>query len=119
MAVSQEDVRHVASLARLGLDADRVPSLVAELNGILAHMDVLSKVDTRNVAPVVGVGAGGTPLREDAGPPLPLARAREEFAPATRDGFFLVPRLATHAAHGASADAVGDLDEELDAEAGA
>jgi hypothetical protein len=45
---------------------------------------------------VVGVGAGGTPLREDAGPPLPLARAREDFAPATRDGFLLVPRLATH-----------------------
>ena len=111
MAVSQQDVRHVAALARVGLDAERVPALVAELNGILAHMDVLAKVDTRNVIPAVGVGAGGTPLREDAGPPLPLARPRDAFAPATRDGFFLVPRLATHAAHGASADDVGDLED--------
>ena len=27
---------------------------------------------------------------------IPLARAREEFAPEMRDGFLLVPRLATH-----------------------
>ena len=105
MSVSQQDVRHVAALARLGLEPERIPALVAELNGILAHMDVLAKVDTRNVPPAIGVGAGGAPLREDAGPPLPLARPSEAFAPATRDGFFLVPRLATHAAHGASADA--------------
>ena len=109
MAVSQQDVRHVAALARVGLDAERVPALVAELNGILAHMDVLSKVDTRNVPAVHGVGAGGMPLREDGGPPLPLTRAREEFAPSMRDGFFLVPRLATHASHGASADLIDDV----------
>ena len=109
MAVSQQDVRHVAALARVGLDAERVPALVAELNGILAHMDVLSQVDTRNVPAVHGVGAGGTPLREDGGPPIPLARAREEVAPAMRDGFFLVPRLASHAALGASADLADDV----------
>jgi aspartyl-tRNA(Asn)/glutamyl-tRNA(Gln) amidotransferase subunit C len=115
MSVTPQDVRHVAALARLGLEPERIPALVAELNGILAHMDVLAKVDTRNVIPAVGVGAGGTPLREDAGPPLPLARPRDAFAPATRDGFFLVPRLATHAAHGASADAGDDADEEAGA----
>jgi hypothetical protein len=35
-------------------------------------------------------------LREDAGPPIPLARPLESFAPLMRDGFLLVPRLATH-----------------------
>jgi aspartyl-tRNA(Asn)/glutamyl-tRNA(Gln) amidotransferase subunit C len=35
-------------------------------------------------------------LRPDAGPPIPLLRAPAFFAPAMRDGFFLVPRLATH-----------------------
>jgi hypothetical protein len=51
------------------------------------------------------------PLREDTGPPLPLARARDRFAPAVRDGFLLVPRLATHTAAGAVADAGGDAAE--------
>ena len=96
MAVSEDEVRHVASLARLGISSDRIPTIAAELNGILAHMDVLSKVDTSAVAPVTGIGAAGTPLRVDAGNQIPLARPREAFAPVMRDGFFLVPRLATH-----------------------
>jgi aspartyl-tRNA(Asn)/glutamyl-tRNA(Gln) amidotransferase subunit C len=36
------------------------------------------------------------PLRPDVGPPIPLARERDAFAPSMRDGFFLVPRLSTH-----------------------
>lgn len=100
MPVSASDVRHIAALARLGLDEGRVPALVGELNTILEHMEVLGKVDTKGVEHAVGVGAGGTPLREDAGPPIPLAVRRESFAPAVRDAFFLVPRLATHEALG-------------------
>ena len=96
MSVSEDDVRHVASLARLGLEPDRIPTIVAELNGILAHMDVLSKVDTSIVGAVTGVGAAGTPLRVDGGNQIPLARPREAFAPAMREGLLLVPRLATH-----------------------
>jgi len=96
VAVSEDEVRHVAALARLGLDPARIPTIAAELNGILAHMDVLSKVDTSAVAPVTGVGAAGTPLRVDGGNQYPLARPRDAFAPAMRDGFFVVPRLATH-----------------------
>ena len=96
MSVSEDEVRHVATLARLGLDESRIPTIAAELNGILAHMEVLSKVDTSIVGPVTGVGAAGTPLRVDGGNQIPLARPREAFAPAMRDGLLLVPRLATH-----------------------
>ena len=94
--VTEADVRHVAALARVALDEARIPALVAELDGILGHMAALRKADTRTTAPAAGVGAGGTPLRADEGPAYPLAHAREAFAPALRDGFFVVPRLATH-----------------------
>ena len=96
MSVTVDDVRHIAALARLGLPSERIPSLVAELNRILEHMDVLAAVPSRPEQRVAGVSAGGMPLREDAGPQIPLARAREDFAPAMRDGFLLVPRLSTH-----------------------
>jgi aspartyl-tRNA(Asn)/glutamyl-tRNA(Gln) amidotransferase subunit C len=96
MAVTLDDVRHVASLARLGLSDARAASLVAELNTILGHMEVLSKVDTSRLEPVVGVGAESVPLEKDEGPAIPLSREPTEFAPAMRDGFFLVPRLSTH-----------------------
>lgn len=103
MSVTPDDVRHVAALARLGLDEAHLPSLVRELNGILTHMDVLQRVDISAV-PLTPPEAAA-PLRDDASAPMPLARAREAFAPAARDGFFLVPRLATHGDLGASEDA--------------
>jgi aspartyl-tRNA(Asn)/glutamyl-tRNA(Gln) amidotransferase subunit C len=96
VSVTEAEVRQVASLARLGLDADQIPTVAAELNGILAHMAILSKVDSSSLGAVTGVGAAGTPLRVDGGNQIPLARPREAFAPAMRDGFLIVPRLATH-----------------------
>lgn len=96
MAVTREDVLHIAQLARLGIDDARADALTAELSAILAHMEVLSQVDIASVPPTAGVGSGGTPLRPDVSIAPPLQRALESFAPAMRDGFFLVPRLATH-----------------------
>jgi aspartyl-tRNA(Asn)/glutamyl-tRNA(Gln) amidotransferase subunit C len=96
VAVTIDDVRHIASLARLGLPEPRAAAIVSELNTILAHMDELAKVDTTGVQEAIGVGAEGLPVRKDAGPPFPLARSLDAFAPSMRDGFLLVPRLSTH-----------------------
>ena len=104
MAVTEGDVRHIAILARLGLPND-VAGLVDQLNGILGHMESLGRVNTTDVQPTAGVGAGGTPLRTDDGPQIPLERERSDFAPAMREGFFVVPRLATHESAGLDAGA--------------
>ncbi len=96
MAVTREDVLHIAELARLGVDSARADHLTQELSAILAHMEVLSQVDTAMVSATTGIGAGGTPLRPDVGVPPLMERTLESFAPAMRDGFFIVPRLATH-----------------------
>lgn len=96
MAVSREDVRHIAELARLSVSADEADALMTQLNSILSHMEALAAVDTAGLAPVSGVGSGGTPLRKDSGNAIPLQYPISSFAPEMRDGFFLVPRLATH-----------------------
>lgn len=96
MAVSIDDVWHIASLARIGLTTERARSLVTELNGILAHMEVLQQTDVSGVSPAEEGSAPRLPLRADEGPKYPLARPLETIAPLMRDGFFLVPRLATH-----------------------
>jgi aspartyl-tRNA(Asn)/glutamyl-tRNA(Gln) amidotransferase subunit C len=98
VAVTIDDVRHIATLARLGLTDERAASVVGELNNILGHMDELSKVDTTGVQEAIGVGARGLPVRDDAGGPVPLARSLDAFVPSLRDGFILVPRLSTHEA---------------------
>jgi aspartyl-tRNA(Asn)/glutamyl-tRNA(Gln) amidotransferase subunit C len=97
VAVSESDVLHVAALARLAVEPARLPALVRELNGILEHMEVLGAVETGRQLTEGGRQAAATPMRPDeGGTSVPLALPREAFAPAMRDGFFLVPRLATH-----------------------
>jgi aspartyl-tRNA(Asn)/glutamyl-tRNA(Gln) amidotransferase subunit C len=96
MAVTREDVLHIAELARLGIDTARADELTSELSAILAHMEVLTQVDTASVPTTAAVGVGGTPLRPDVGVPALMQGTLESFAPSMRDGFFIVPRLATH-----------------------
>ncbi|MEO8194519.1 MAG: Asp-tRNA(Asn)/Glu-tRNA(Gln) amidotransferase subunit GatC [Gemmatimonadales bacterium] len=96
MAVTHDDVRHVAELARLAVSDERLDHLVAELNGILVHMDVLSQVDTNDAERAIATPAESTPLRSDASGPLKLEQPIASFAPEMRDGFFIVPRLASH-----------------------
>ena len=93
--ITLDEVRHVARLARLGLNDGQIRGIAADLNAILAHMDALARVDTTGV-PEYATTEAPMPLREDHGPPVPLAARPETFAPAMRDGFFVVPRLATH-----------------------
>ena len=95
MAVDRKDVMHIAALARIALPEERVPELVAQLNGILGHRDVLRDADTSGAA-ALAPAEEALRLRGDHGPPIPLAAPLESFAPSMRDGFFLVPRLATH-----------------------
>lgn len=105
MSLSDAEVRHVAALARVGLDAERIPALARELSGILAHMEALQQIPLGDDDALAEQHA--MPLRHDRVDPVMLAVPRADFAPAMRDGFFLVPRVATHhAASGASAATV-------------
>jgi aspartyl-tRNA(Asn)/glutamyl-tRNA(Gln) amidotransferase subunit C len=95
VTISIEEVRHIAALARLGISEERARAVALELSSILEHMQVLSNVDTNDVDEK-SESKGGMTLRPDVGPPIPLYRATATFAPELKDGFFLVPRLATH-----------------------
>ena len=94
--VSIQDVQHVAALARLGLTGEQAESLARDLTAILGHMEVLNKVDASGAAELaVGEGAAMR-LREDRGGSVPLTASLDAIAPEMRDGFFVVPRLASH-----------------------
>jgi aspartyl-tRNA(Asn)/glutamyl-tRNA(Gln) amidotransferase subunit C len=96
MAVTRDDVLHIAELARLGVDEARAEALTRELSAILAHMEILSQVDTASRPTAGATEATGTPLRPDVGVPPLMKGTLDSFAPLMRDGFFIVPRLATH-----------------------
>lgn len=99
MAVTHDDVRHIAELARVAVSPAQLDDLVRELNGILTHIDVLTEVqtgDSEDDRSHTGLPPTSTPLRDDVNDPIPMTLPLESFAPATRDGFIVVPRLASH-----------------------
>lgn len=51
MQLTQEQVRHIAKLARLGLTDDEVKTFSTQLTNILQYIEVLNEVDTSAVAP--------------------------------------------------------------------
>lgn len=93
MALTREEVLHVAKLARLSLDPDEVDRFTRQLNDILAYVEKLQEVDTQGVPPMAHAVPVYNVFREDeATPSLP----REEGlanAPAQEEGTFVVPRV--------------------------
>ncbi len=65
MALTKEQVLHVASLARLRLENDEVDRLVIDLGNILNHVDQLSQVDTSDVPPTEHLAVEALPLNTD------------------------------------------------------
>jgi aspartyl-tRNA(Asn)/glutamyl-tRNA(Gln) amidotransferase subunit C len=51
LSLGIDDVRHIASLARLALTEAEVARLREELSGILEHFELLNELDTTGVPP--------------------------------------------------------------------
>ena len=49
MALTKDDVAHVAKLARLNLTEQQVQKFTTQLEGIFAHLDKLAEVDVEGV----------------------------------------------------------------------
>jgi aspartyl-tRNA(Asn)/glutamyl-tRNA(Gln) amidotransferase subunit C len=96
MSISEDQVRRVATLARLKLDAAETTRLAADLSAILDYVDKLSELDTSAVEPTSHVVAVEAPFRDDTrGDRGPEQSAEEAVANAPRrDGhFFAVPPI--------------------------
>ena len=66
MELSQEQVRHIAKLARLGLSDDEVKKFSTQLTNILQYVEILSEVDTSSVEATNQVTGLKNVMREDA-----------------------------------------------------
>ena len=91
MALSEDDVRHVAKLAQLQLQPSEVSALTRDLAQILEHIDQLRELDTEGIEATHHVGVEAMPLRADASRPGLNAEAALEPSARTLDGGFAVP----------------------------
>jgi len=97
MPLSKEEVRHVATLARIGLEPGDEEFYSEQLSGILGHIDRLQQLDTEAIPPTAQVVEVAATLREDE--PRPSLTQEEALAnaPARVDGFFRVPSIQEEA----------------------
>ena len=91
-AVSAEDVKKIARLSRLHVEADRLQPLADDLNGILGWIEQLGEVDVEGVEPMTSAVDMAAPLRSDDVSDGGKREAVLKNAPKSDDGFFVVPR---------------------------
>jgi aspartyl-tRNA(Asn)/glutamyl-tRNA(Gln) amidotransferase subunit C len=93
MAISKEQVQHVAHLARLSLTEKEVEQFTTQLNDILHFAEKLNELDTDNVEPTTHVLPLANVLREDEVRPSISRDKALANAPEKRDGMFRVPAV--------------------------
>jgi aspartyl-tRNA(Asn)/glutamyl-tRNA(Gln) amidotransferase subunit C len=93
MTIDVATVRKVAKLAHIREDEGRLAALAAELDGILRWIDQLDEVDTDGVEPMTSAVAARLPMREDVVTDGGDAGVILANAPASHDGFFVVPKV--------------------------
>ena len=64
--LTEDQVRHIAKLARLTLSEEEVQKYTKDLTSILGYIEVLQEVDTKNVLPTAQVTGLHGGLREDS-----------------------------------------------------
>ena len=93
MSVDTKTVRRIAHLARIAVADDEIPHLQEELNAILAFVEQLAAVDVANIEPMTSVTPMAMKKRPDVVTDGEIGDQIMRNAPATQDGFFLVPKV--------------------------
>jgi aspartyl-tRNA(Asn)/glutamyl-tRNA(Gln) amidotransferase subunit C len=90
MALTREQVKHVAELAKLKLTDAEVDLFQGQLSAILDYAARLDELDTEQIPPTAGVLPLKNVMRPDADQPSLSREAMLANAPATEDGFVKV-----------------------------
>jgi len=94
MALTEKDVRYVASLAHLELTDEEVRQFLPQLDSILRYIGKLNELDTEQVEPMAQVTVAENPsLRPDRTEPCFSQQEALANAPERREAFFSVPRV--------------------------
>ncbi len=93
MAVTLDDVRKVAQLARLSFSPEEERRLIDDLNRMLDYVAALDELDTSNVAPTAHVLPITNVFRNDRERPSLSQEEALANAPSSGHGHFRVPRV--------------------------
>lgn len=87
------DLTHLCRLAQLALDPDEQAAALADLERIIHMVDEMQTVPTDGVEPLAHPLGHAARLRRDEVTEIVDRDRFQALAPATQDGFYLVPRV--------------------------
>ena len=93
MSLSKDQVRRIATLARLELTEAEYAESVEKLSSIVDFVDQLSQADTRDVVPMAHPLHATQRLRPDEVTETDERDFVQQNAPAVTDGLDLVPKV--------------------------
>lgn len=93
MALTVEDVRHVALLARLELTPEEEETFRVQLGAILEYIALLDEADTSAVPPTAHAVDTPNPLRDDRVTNHPQVDRLLANAPERDGDHFVVPKI--------------------------
>jgi len=87
------NITHLATLARLSLDAKATARAAQDLHRIIDMIDTMQAVDTEGVEPMAHPLDATQRLRDDVVTEEVDQARFQASAPSTEDGYYLVPRV--------------------------
>jgi aspartyl-tRNA(Asn)/glutamyl-tRNA(Gln) amidotransferase subunit C len=93
MSLSNDQVGHIARLARIAVSASELEATRDKLNGIFGLIEQMQAVDTTGVEPMSHPQELATRLRPDLVTETDRRDAFQKVAPQTEAGLYLVPKV--------------------------
>jgi aspartyl-tRNA(Asn)/glutamyl-tRNA(Gln) amidotransferase subunit C len=93
MPIALSQISKLCALAQLALAGDELARAGVDLDRIIGMVDAMSAVDTEGVAPLAHPLDSVQRLREDEVTEHVDRALYQHIAPATQDGYYLVPRV--------------------------
>lgn len=90
MELTHEEVKHIATLARLGLSEEEIDKFKAQLSDILQNFEILKQIDTSSLAPTAQSIELSNVFREDVARPSYSEQDVLANAPQQESNFFKV-----------------------------
>ena len=93
MALTRDDVKRAASLARIAIDEKEADEVLAQLVNIFGMIEEMGAVDVSGVEPMAHAQDVTLRLREDAVTEADQHELFQSIAPRVENGLYLVPKV--------------------------
>lgn len=93
MKISQNDVEHVARLARLSLEPDELQTMTRQMDAMLGYVEKLNELDTTGIEPMAHAVPMSNAFRKDEVQPVIGIERALQNAPASGENCFKVPKV--------------------------